>query len=207
MKKNFFVFIVALAILLVLVLVYIVYKAWNTFGTWTVVWTLLVEVLSFIFLAQLVGSRAEKNGVIYYNPKEWPKFLYMFISITIAFYLFAIISNANISSNDYVFALAYLILFSAIPIGYSIYKLIRDRNDFISISNEVLIYKDNEETGKFRFTDIAKVEKEFEGIKLTFKDDRILTIRTKNMNFNAKDLLNVIHDIEEKLSKNKVEEG
>ena len=96
--------------------------------------------------------------------------------------------------------MAYLILLTGIPISIAIFKLIRDRNDFISIDGAFLKYKDNDEIGEFKFTDIANIELN-KGIKLTFKDDKILTIKTNNMNFNAKDLLSVYNEIKAKLQK------
>jgi len=167
-------------------------------------WTGLLSIFSTTLFGNLVGSRVENNGVVIYNPKEWPKFLNMLISIAIGYYLFTRISNPSISSSDYTFGLAYLILLTGIPILVAIFKLIRDRNDFISIDGAGLKYKDNDEIGEFKFTDIANVELS-KGIKLTFKDDKILTIKTSNMNFNAKDLLGVYNEIKAKLPEEKKE--
>jgi hypothetical protein len=183
---------------------YLIYKTWNIFGFWTLMWTGLLSIISTAFLGNLVGSRVENNGVIIYNPKEWPKFLNMLVSLVIGYYLFTIISNSNISSYDYTFGLAYLILLTGLPILIAIFKLIRDRNDFISIDGTFLKYKDNDEIGEFKFTDIAKVELS-KGIKLTFKDDKVLTIKTNNMNFNAKDLLSAYNEIKAKLPEEKKE--
>ena len=79
-----------------------------------------------------------------------------------------------------------------------IYKLIRDRNDFIVIDSECLKYRDNDKYGDFRFIEIVNVELSG-GIKLTLNDGKVVTIETNNMNFNAKDLLNVHSDIKSKL--------
>ena len=183
---------------------YLIYKTWNIFGFWTLMWTGLLSIISTALLGNLVGSRVENNGVIIYNPKEWPKFLNMLVSLAIGYYLFTIISNPSISSYDYTFGLAYVILLTGIPILIAIFKLIRDRNDFISIDGAYLKYKDNDEIGEFKFTDIADVELS-KGIKLTFKDDKILTIKTNNMNFNAKDLLSAYNEIKAKLPEEKKE--
>ena len=183
---------------------YLIYKTWNIFGFWTLMWTGLLSIISTAFLGNIVGSRVENNGVIIYNPKEWPKFLNMLVSLVIGYYLFTIISNSNISSYDYTLGLAYLILLTGLPILIAIFKLIRDRNDFISIDGTFLKYKDNDEIGEFKFTDIAKVELS-KGIKLTFKDDKVLTIKTNNMNFNAKDLLSAYNEIKAKLPEEKKE--
>ena len=204
MKKILVILGVILIICLGIAFCYLLYKSWNIFGFWTLAWTAIAEIISTSLLGQLVGSKTEKNGVILYNPKEWPKFLNIFVSLAIGYYLFTIISNPSISSYDYTFGLSYLILLTALPICIAIFKLIRDRNDFISIDNDILKYKDNDETGEFKFTDIVKVELS-KGIKLTFKDDKILTIKTDNMNFNFKDLSNVYNDIKAKLPEEKTE--
>ena len=202
MKKFKLIMVVILSICLGIGFCYLIYKTWDIFGFWTLAWTGLLSIISTTLLGNLIGSRAENNGMIIYNPKEWPKFLNMLVSLAIGYYLFTIISNPSISSYDYTFGLAYLILLTAIPILIAIFKLIRDRNDFISIDGDILKYKHNNETGEFKFTDIANVELS-KGIKLTFKDEKILTIETGNMNFNSKDLLSVFNEIKSKLPEEK----
>ena len=202
MKKFKLIMVVILSICLGIGFCYLIYKTWDIFGFWTLAWTGLLSIISTTLLGNLIGSRAENNGMIIYNPKEWPKFLNMLVSLAIGYYLFTIISNPSISSYDYTFGLAYLILLTALPILIAIFKLIRDRNDFISIDGDILKYKDNNEIGEFKFTDIANVELS-KGIKLTFKDEKILTIKTGNMNFNSKDLLSVFNEIKSKLPEEK----
>jgi hypothetical protein len=197
---------VILVVILGISFLYLMYKTWAIFGFWNLVWTGLLSLISTTYLANLIGSRVENNGVITYNPKELPKFLNMLVSLAIGYYLFTIISVPSISSSDYIFGLTYLILLTAVPILFAIYKLIRDRNDFIVIDGNNLKYRDNDENGDFKFTDIAAAEISG-GIKLTFKDDKIVTIKTDNMNFNAKDLLSVFAEIKAKLPEEKKEEA
>ena len=191
---------------LVIAFFYVMYKSWNIFGFWTLIWTSVLSFISAVFLGNLVSSRVEKNEEIVYNPKEWPKFLNILVSIGIGYYLYTIISAPSISNYDYMFGMAYLILLTLLPITYAVFKLIRDRNDFISIGQESLKYKDNDEIGEFKFTDIAKVDKYSLGIKLTFKDDKKLDIKTSNMNFNGKDLLSAYNDIKAKIPIEEVKE-
>ena len=181
---------------------YLMYKTWDIFGFWTLAWTSIVSLISTFYLGHLIGSRAENNGVITYNPKELPKFLNMLVSLAIGYYLYTIISVPTISSYDYIFGLVYLILLTAVPILFALYKLIRDRNDFIVIDGNNLKYRDNDENGDFKFTDIVTAEISG-GIKLTFKDDKIVTIKTDKMNFNGKDLLSVFAEIKAKLPEEK----
>jgi hypothetical protein len=184
---------------------YLMYKTWDIFGFWTIAWTGIVSLISTFYLGHLFGSRAENNGVITYNIKELPKFLNMLVCLAIGYYLYTIISVPSISSYDYIFGLTYLILLTAVPILYAMYKLIRDRNDFIVIDGNNLKYRDNDENGDFKFTDIASVSfsKYNNGITLRFKDSKIVTITTRNMNFNSKDLLSVFAEIKAKLPEEK----
>jgi hypothetical protein len=203
MKNLKTIFVIILAFCLGTGFCFLLYKSWNIFGFWTLAWTGLLSIFSTSLLGNFVGSRVENNGVIMYNPKEWPKILNILVSVSIGYYLFTIINNSEVISNsDYTFGLAYLILLTAVPILISIFKLVRDRNDFISIDGDQLKYKDNDETGEFKFTDIANVELA-NGLKLTFKDDKTVTIKTSNMNFNAKDLSSVYLEIKAKLPEDK----
>ena len=195
MKK---ILLVILLLLLGVAFCYLLYKVWNIFGFWTLMWTGSLSTIVSVWLGQLIGSRVEKNGVITYNPKEWPKLINILLSIEIGYYLYTIINNPNILSSDRNFGIAYLLLLTAIPIIIAIYKIIRDRNDFISIDGNILKYKDNDEIGEFEITSLANVELSG-GIKLTFKDNTSVVIKTGNMNFNAKDLVNAFNDIKAQL--------
>ena len=200
MKK---ILLVILLLLLGVAFCYLLYKVWNIFGFWTLMWTGSLSTIVSVWLGQLIGSRVEKNGVITYNPKEWPKLINILLSIAIGYYLYTIINNPNILSSDRNFGIAYLLLLTAIPIIIAIYKIIRDRNDFISIDGNVLKYKDNDEIGEFEITSLANVELSG-GIKLTFKDNTSVVIKTGNMNFNAKDLVNAFNDIKAQLPLEKI---
>ena len=200
MKK---ILLVILLLLLGVAFCYLLYKVWNIFGFWTLMWTGSLSTIVSVWLGQLIGSRVEKNGVITYNPKEWPKLINILLSIEIGYYLYTIINNPNILRSDRNFGIAYLLLLTAIPIIIAIYKIIRDRNDFISIDGNVLKYKDNDEIGEFEITSLANVELSG-GIKLTFKDTTSVVIKTGNMNFNAKDLVNAFNDIKAQLPLEKI---
>jgi hypothetical protein len=187
-----------LGILLFIGFLYLVYKTWEIFGIWNIIWTGAVTFCSALFLAQLIGSREEKDGVITYNPKEWPKFINMLVSMVFGYYLYTVLLSKEVSKFDYGFGIAYLILFTAVPILFATYKLIRDRNDYISVGQTNLTYRDNSESGDFKFSDIANAEL-LGGIKLTFKDSSAVTIKTDKMNFNVKDLISAFNDIKAKL--------
>lgn len=202
MKKNILTIIL---ILLVILLGFLLYKTYTIFGIGTLIITNIITFLSTLFLDKLFGSKAEQNGVITYNPEELPKFINVFIVATVGYYLFTKLDYNQLTGFDYYFGLSYLILTTAVPLTFSIIKLIRDRNDFISISDDTLEYRDNDEKGEFKFSTIAKAELNG-GILLTFKDGSTITIKTKQMNFNSTDLLGAFTHINAKLPQDNSEE-
>ena len=203
MKNKTFIISIIIIFCLLVGVSYLIYKTYDVFGFWTLVWTGLVSIISNFSLGHFIGSRRESNGVITYNPKELPKFLNILVSIAIGYDLYTIIDVPNISKYDYIFGMTYLILLTAIPILFIIYKLIRDRNDFIVIDGDNLKYRDNDDIGDLKFADITHVEIS-KGIKLTLKDSKVVTIKTDSMNFNGKDLLNVFSEIKAKIAVNEI---
>ena len=203
MKNKTFIISTIIIFCLLVGVSYLIYKTYDVFGFWTLVWTGLVSIISNFSLGHFIGSRRESNGVITYNPKELPKFLNILVSIAIGYDLYTIIDVPNISKYDYIFGMTYLILLTAIPILFIIYKLIRDRNDFIVIDGDNLKYRDNDNIGDLKFADITHVEIS-KGIKLTLKDSKVVTIKTDSMNFNGKDLLNVFGEIKAKIAVNEI---
>ena len=174
---------------------YLVYKVWDIFGFWTILWTSFLGGFSTFLLSNLISSRSETGGAVIYNPQEWPRYLNVAVSLGIGGYLFSLLKKTELSGYDYQFGLGYLLFWSLLPAVFSLYRLIRDRNDYIEVSELSVRYKDNEETGDFPFTDIQKVEVIASGIKLTFSSGTECTIKTPQMNFNVKDTLMAANEI------------
>jgi hypothetical protein len=184
-----------LSIALLIVYCYLIYKTWTVFGFWTIVWTALVAFLSSTFLVHLVGSRKKVNDVVTFNPKELPKLLHILVSALIGYYLYMRLDNPKLSSNDRLFGMTYLALLSGLPILSSLFKLIRDRNDYISITDSEINYKDNSEIGIIPISTLATVELGKGGIILNDLDGKETCIKTSKMNFSSKDLLLVLIEI------------
>lgn len=198
MKKGLVILIVIFAIAIVTLFGYLIYKTWVVFGFWTLAWTGLVTTLSGTILGQLIGSRIESAGKIIYNPKEWPKFVNIIICALVGYYLYTIISAPNIDEGNYYFGLCYLILLTALPIVWAVYKLFRDRNDFVEIDEKFISYKDNMKTGKFEISKISKIEG---ALTIHFTDETTHNIALSNMNFNAADISSLTKDIQSRLPK------
>lgn len=187
---------VILGVAILTLFAYLIYKTWIVFGFWTLAWTGLVTSLSGAILGQMIGSRKESNGKIMYNPKEWPKFVNIIICVLVGYYLYTIISEPNVDKGDYYFGLTYLILLTGLPTIFAIYKLFRDRNDFVEIDETYISYKDNAKTGKFEISKISKIV----GAKtIHFNDETTHTIALSNMNFNKIDTISLIKDIQSRL--------
>jgi hypothetical protein len=196
MKKGLMVLGVILGVAILTLFAYLIYKTWIVFGFWTLAWTGLVTSLSGAILGQMIGSRKESNGKIMYNPKEWPKFVNIIICVLVGYYLYTTISEPNVDSGNYYFGLTYLILLTGLPTIFAIYKLFRDRNDFVEIDETYISYKDNAKTGKF---EISKISKIVGAITIHFNDETTHTIALSNMNFNKIDTISLIKDIQSRL--------
>jgi hypothetical protein len=198
MKLGRIAFIALIILGLVTGFSFLIYKTWIVFGFWTILWTGLVSFVADALFGNLIGSRKESNGIITFNPKEWPKFINITISLGIGYYLYSIISAPTVDENDYLFGLTYLIALTCLPIIWSLYKLIRDRNDFVQIEGQILSYRDNAVTGQLDLTTVVK----FSGLKdLNFElaDQSTLEIKLSQMNFNTADRIALIKEIELRL--------
>lgn len=201
--------IVILALLASVGLLYLAYKTWMIFGFWRIAITGIINTLaSFIFIQFMGSGKSEKDGVIIYNPKEWPKFLGILIFLGVAYYLYDFISKREGLSNlEYYYGIGYLSLLSFLPTLYNLFKLIRDRNDYVKINNGILSYKNNSSQEEFKISDIQSFSKSSKnGITLTFKDENTHLIPIKNMNFNLRDSINLNNDLKA-LFPNKEEEA
>ena len=106
-----------LSILLILAgigFVYLIYEIWTIFGFWRLTLTGVIEILASIIFLQFLGSaKSESNGVLIYNPKEWPKLLGIAVFVGVAYYLYDYIEKKdNLSDLEYYYGLSYLIILS-----------------------------------------------------------------------------------------------
>ena len=200
MKRVGNALIVIIVLALFIGLSYLIYKTWIVFGFWTILWTGLASIVAELLFGNLFGSRKESNGTITFNPKEWPKFINITISLGIGYYLYSIISAPTVDENDYLFGLTYLIALTCLPIIWSLYKLIRDRNDFVQIEGQLLSYRDNSDTGQVDLSSVVKISG-LKDLTLELADQSSLEIKLSQMNFNAADRSALIKEIQLRLPK------
>lgn len=198
MKKSLIFLGVIIAIAIFVFFLYLTFKIWTVLGLWTMGWTFLVSYISGTIADKLIGSRAESDGKIIYKPKKWPKLVHIIVCLLVGYYLYTIISAPNIDKDDFYLGLCYLILLEALPIIGAVYKLFRDRNDFVAIDEQFISYKDNMKTGKFEISKINKIKGE---LTIHFNDETTHYISLYNMNFNTEDISSLIKDINSRLPK------
>lgn len=181
----------AITVILVVAYLYLLWKVWSVFGFWNIIWTGIVAVIASTTFELMARARKQNGPVITYNPKEWPKFLAIIVSGLLGFYLYNLLGDPSLSSNDQLFGMLYLLVFTALPTAWSLFKIVRDRNDFVRIDETTVSYKDNSRTGTYAIKDIKEVSSTGKKLTLTLNSDETVTIDLKNMNFNGVDRTSV----------------
>jgi len=200
MKKFKGVLAVLIVIAIAVTFCYLLYKTWSVFGFWTLIWTGLLTTSTGNALGYFMRSRKEDGNTIMFNPKEWPKFLNILVCVLCGYYLYTIISRDGVSKSDYLFGLFYLIILTALPIVLALYKLIRDRNDFVKIEGNILSFRDNSETGQVDLSKVVEIE-ELPDLRLKLSDATVTEIKLTQMNFDAIDRLALLADIKSRIPK------
>ena len=149
----------------------------------------------------LIGARRESNGVVIFNPTEWPKFMVIVLALLIGYYLFNIImSLADFNNYDFIFGVLFLLLFTLGPVIWAIYKLIRDRNDYVKIEGHLLTYKDNALTGEIDLNTVVSIGGK-KNIRFDLVDQTYVIIKLSEMNFNEADRNALVKEIQLRLTK------
>lgn len=149
----------------------------------------------------LIGARRESDGVVTFNPKEWPKFLVILIALLFGSYLFnIIIALADFNNYDFIFGVLFLLVFTLAPVIWAVYKLIRDRNDYVKIEGHLLSFRDNTKTGEIDLNTVVKITGK-KDIKFELVDQSYVTIKLSEMNFNMADRNALVKEIQPRLSK------
>jgi hypothetical protein len=85
------------------------------------------------------------------------------------------------------------------PVIWAVYKLIRDRNDYVQIDGHLLSYKDNAKTGDIDLNTVVKISGK-KDIKFELEDQSYVVIKLSEMNFNEADRKALVKEIHLRLS-------
>ena len=198
MKKILFGFGLGTAILFAILYMFMLYLSWDIFGFWTLVSISILSIVSSLYFNHYLGAgfrREEERFVI--NPKEWPKLLNIIIHAIFIYYLQSVIPE-SLTLGRSVFAYAYLAL-EAFQILLSLTVLIRDRNDFVMIANGKMSFRNNSDYQEFETSDMKGAVACMEGVRITFLDGKEHIIPTKQMNFGARDVSDLLKELEHHL--------
>lgn len=155
---------------------------------------ILIANILLIFIDLKVGSKKIINGVIHYNPKEWPKLIFLVLCSIVGLHIFTMISASNLNRYELYITLFYLFLIAGVPILLAVYKLFRDRNDNIQIECSILRFNDNKESGEIDLSQIIRIVDGKNLILFDSKEKQYL-LNLGFMNFRSTDKRRLIDDI------------
>lgn len=194
--SKFLIISLAIYVLLLGVYFYLLYEVWTTFGGKAIVISIVIPLLSGLILHQLISSQKKTDSGYIFNPKELPKYLNMLVTLAVGGYLYTVLGTRDISSGKYNFGLIFIALGIILPVLYGIYKLYKNRNDYIEVTDTSLKYYDNnlqaDGRGEVLLSNIQSVKTtgflSLMNIELLMKDSSTLLIKTSEMNFSILDL-------------------
>jgi hypothetical protein len=180
---------------------YLIYEIWHVFGTWTMIISMIFSLGIFPALDSAFGSKTKTADGYKFNPKELPKYLSMMIAAGLGFYFYTRLNNPNLSHGEHTFGLIWIALTNILPIIVFTYMLINNRNDYVEIAGNRLIYRNNEDKGEISLDEVKQAELILDAnVKLELLNGQSYLIKTIQMNFGKKDLLDLVETINASLS-------
>jgi len=175
---------------------YLIYEIWHVFGTWTMIISMIFSLGIFPALDSAFRSKTKTADGYKFNPKELPKYLSMMIAAGLGFYFYTRLNNPNLSHGEHTFGLIWIALTNILPIVVFTYMLIHNRNDYVEIARNRLIYRNNEDKGEISLNEVKKAELILDAnVNLELLSGQNYLIKTIQMNFGKKDLLDLVETI------------
>jgi len=196
MKSALYLLVAALLV----AILYLIYEIWHVFGAWPMILSILVNAFVGGTLTYLIGCKTKTIDGYVFNPKELPKYLSMVVTSAVGLYLYTQLDNPQLSDKERIFGLIWIVLVVALPITLEVYKLFRDRNDYVKISGSLLTYRDNDDLGELSLHEVKRAESLNGDVKLEMLDGSSRLIKTSQMNFRGMDLLQLVNTINEILN-------
>jgi uncharacterized protein YxeA len=194
------------AIYLVLIFFTGIYGAGLLLGFWNLLFFTVAAVTLLVVTLEKIGFREEKDNVIVYNPKEWPRYISLgsiVLGGIYCIYKLTLVSDKVISElvAEYT-AVLILIVTIIIPV-ILIYQYKKDRHDFIKITQDTIEIKDNEKSTIVSIKDIVSWEISGKSLEIKLQDETTHKNSLGDLNFNSRDVKNFRADLERLLPKNK----
>ena len=184
-----------LVVIVFAILGYVAYESWHIFGAWAMVLSIFANSGVGPALTHFIGCKTQTPTGYMFNPKELPKYLAMLIAAAIGYYLYMQLDNPDLTSYDRKFGIAWIVLAIVLPIAMQLYKLNRDKNDYVEIAGPLLKYRDNDDIGEVPLQQVKQVELAGGDVKLNLVNGQEMIIKTSQMNFGGQDLVDLITTI------------
>jgi hypothetical protein len=84
----------------------------------------------------------------------------MLVSLLIGYYLYTVVQHLNLSSGDYIFSMAYLLITILTPKLWAAFIPLQDGNDHIQFEGSVLTYRDNSQNRSYNLSQLESIETE-----------------------------------------------
>lgn len=184
-----------IVVVVVAILGYVAYESWHVFGVTAMLLSIFANSGVGPALTHFIGCKTQTPNGYMFNPKELPKYLAMLVAAGIGYYLYMQLDNPDLTSYDRKFGMAWIILGIALPVVFQLYTLNRDKNDYVEIAGPMLKYRDNDDIGEVPLQHVKQVELAGKDVKLVLMNDQEMIIKTSQMNFGGRDLVELITTI------------
>jgi hypothetical protein len=192
-------------IFVILIAGYIIFETYHIFGLLRLVLSSLLTVLGLqYFIRKFEFNFNQQDPKITFKMSEWPKIVSLILSCVGVIVLFSQVfaQRKNIDDYHYVLSNLYIAILMFSPIGFILYELFRDINDFVYIDSHVLRYRDNEIYREFMLNELKEAEiDEKGGLLLVFKNGDNHHIPTYQMNLSINDTSKLIIRLNKEVSK------
>jgi hypothetical protein len=196
--KNVSSLLTVLGLALIAFMFYLFYKTFVIFGFWNLLLVFCVTTYFALRFDQMFSSKVVNADKIVFNPKEWPKLVSVLVNILGGGYLGYILFKQQLPTLDYIYG-SLVLSYNAVVAIIVLYRIFRDRNDFVTITNETLSYKDNAKTGEFAFSDVVTFQPIFSLLVFILQNGRSHTLKLSEMSFNLQDTVDLTKEITNRL--------
>lgn len=179
--------IVAIVIMFFGLLGYLIYKAWDVFGPWAMVISILLNLTVVTPLLSWPTSRVKTRRGMLINPREGPRYAAMAVCLAIGYFLWTRLSDPRLSESEVLFGYIFLCLCMVIPLSTLIFRTYRDRNDFVEIDGSLLRYFNEGKMVEVSLEGLREVQHDSLEIRLCWEGNEVHVLPLGEMNFNMAD--------------------
>ncbi|HZY80183.1 MAG TPA: hypothetical protein VFE50_11715 [Cyclobacteriaceae bacterium] len=195
----------AVVIIIIILVIVALWRGGGVIGWGILFGAFLAVTMIWTFLRGFLGNseRLENNGVILYVPAPVDGLTMGVVAPLVSGLVFYYLLHfTRPTVPDFASAIVVILLLSVTPSLWTIYSTIRDRNDFLKLSEGVIHYRNDTHEVTMSTTRIYHVKKINKGIVIFFNDNTTHIIPTQEMDFEDGLLKRVEEDVTKLIPKN-----